>query len=116
MPVSVVKRSPPPVAMSQSRKGALRRFNKERAGKGDDDEDEEVEDEEDVEVVEVKRLKEEEDISVRSPQSFCSRSAKEMEPPKEEEDEEEEDDEDENGVMEVDDESGAEDKDKDLLR
>ncbi|KAM7010095.1 uncharacterized protein LKV04_001938 [Tautogolabrus adspersus] len=113
VPVSVLKRSPPPVAMSHSRKGGIRRFKKERA-EGEDEEFEENEDEDDVEVVEVKRHKEEEDVEVVSPQSFSSGSAKEMVPTKEEEDEEEEEEE-ENGVMEVEDESGAEDKEKDLL-
>ncbi|XP_034543209.1 histone H3.v1-like [Notolabrus celidotus] len=114
VPVSVVKRSPPPVALSQSRKEAMRRFKKERT-EGEEHEEDEDDDEEDVEVVEVKRQKEEEDVEVVSPQSFINRSAKEMEPPKEEEDEEEEEEEEENGVMEVDDESGGEDKEKDLL-
>ncbi|XP_023274255.1 serine/arginine repetitive matrix protein 1-like isoform X2 [Seriola lalandi dorsalis] len=115
VPVSVLKRSPPPVAVSQSRKGAMRRLKKDRQEEEDDDEEDE--DEEDVEVVEVKRPKEEEDVEVVCPQSFSSKSAKEMEPPKEEEDEEdeEEEEEEENGVMEVEDESGTEDKDKDLL-
>ncbi|CAJ1052249.1 serine/arginine repetitive matrix protein 1 isoform X3 [Xyrichtys novacula] len=114
VPVSVLKRSPPPVAVSQSRKGASRRFKKERAEEDEEDEEEENDDEEDVEVVEVKRHKEEEDIEVMSSQSFSRRSAKEMVPPKEEEEEDEEEEE-ENGVMEVEDESGAEDKEKDLL-
>ncbi|KAM8771797.1 uncharacterized protein AB9X84_003988 isoform 2-T2 [Acanthopagrus schlegelii] len=106
VPVSVLKRSPPPVTVAQSRKGGLRRLKKEI--------EEEDEDEEDVEVVEVKRPKEEDDVEVLCPQSFNSKSAKET--PKEEEDEEEEEeDEEENGVMEVEDESGGEDKEKDLL-
>ncbi|XP_029949893.1 serine/arginine repetitive matrix protein 1 isoform X1 [Salarias fasciatus] len=109
VPVSVLKRSPPPVAMAQSKKGAARKLKKERQAEQAAAE----EDEEDVEVVEVK------DAEMMSPQSFGSKSAKEMELPKEEEEEEEEyddeEDEEENGVMEVDDESGPEDKDKDLL-
>ncbi|XP_030276119.1 serine/arginine repetitive matrix protein 1 isoform X2 [Sparus aurata] len=106
VPVSVLKRSPPPVTVAQSRKGGMRRLKKEI--------EEEDEDEEDVEVVEVKRPKEEDDVEVLCPQSFNNKSAKET--PKEEEDEEEEEeDEEENGVMEVEDESGGEDKEKDLL-
>ncbi|XP_070684529.1 uncharacterized protein [Pempheris klunzingeri] len=112
VPVSVLKRSPPPVAVTQSRKGVMRKLKTERQEEEGEDYEED-EDEEDVEVVEVKRPKEEEDVEVVCPQSFCSKSAKEMEPPKEEEDEEEE--EEENGVMELDDESGTEDKEKDLL-
>ncbi|XP_062243931.1 uncharacterized protein si:dkey-117m1.4 isoform X1 [Platichthys flesus] len=113
VPVSVLKRSPPPVAVMQPRKGTMRRFKNEPQV-----EDEEDEDEEDVEVVEVTRPKEEDDVEVVCPQSYSSNLAKEKEPPKEEEEveeEEEEEEEEENGVMEVDDESGAEDKDKDLL-
>ncbi|XP_037620082.1 serine/arginine repetitive matrix protein 1 isoform X1 [Sebastes umbrosus] len=114
VPVSVLKRSPPPVAVTQSRKGATKRLKTERQ----EEEDEENEDEDDVEVVEVKMPKEEEDVEVVCPQPFISRLAKEMEPPKEEEQEEEEEEEEEdeeNGVMEVEDESGTEDKDKDIL-
>lgn len=114
VPVSVLKRSPPPVAMTQSRKEAMRKLKKETQDEGE--EEEEDEDEEDVEVVEIKRPKEEEDIEVVCPQSFSSKLAKEMEPPKEEEEEEEDEEEEENGVMEVEDESGTEDKEKDLLR
>ncbi|XP_069386326.1 uncharacterized protein [Paralichthys olivaceus] len=113
VPVSVLKRSPPPVAVMQPRKGAMRRFKKDPQV-----EEEEDEDEEDVEVVDVTRAKEEDDVEVVYPQSYGTKLAKEMEPPKEEEEveeEEEEEEEEENGVMEVDDESGAEDKDKDLL-
>lgn len=113
--VSVLKRSPPPVAMTQSRKGAMRRLSKD-IQEEEEEEDKEEDEEGDVEVVEVKRPKEEEDVEVLCPQSFSSKSAKEMEPPKEEEDEDEEDEEEENGVMEVEDESGTEDKEKDLLR
>ncbi|XP_026159542.1 serine/arginine repetitive matrix protein 1 isoform X3 [Mastacembelus armatus] len=116
VPVSVLKRSPPPVAVTQSRKGAVRRLKKER--QDEEDEDEDNEDEEDVEVVEVKRSKEEEDVEVVCPQSFSSKSAKEMDPLKEEDDEddeEEDEEEEENGVMEVEDESGTEDKEKHLL-
>ncbi|XP_029706738.1 uncharacterized protein isoform X2 [Takifugu rubripes] len=114
VPVSVLKRSPPPVSVPQSRKGAMRRRMEERPGEEEEEVNEEDEDEEeDVEVVEVKRPKEEEDIEVLCPQSFSSKSAKEMEVPKEEE--EEDDEEEDNGVVEVDDESGTEDKEKDLL-
>ncbi|XP_029360538.1 uncharacterized protein LOC115045143 isoform X2 [Echeneis naucrates] len=115
VPVSVLKRSPPPVAVAQSRKGAMRKLKKER--QEEEEEDEEDENEEDVEVVEVKRPKEEEDADIVCPQSLSSKS-KEMQPPKEEEDEEDEEEEEEdeeNGVMEVEDESGPEDKEKDLL-
>ncbi|XP_035493181.1 uncharacterized protein si:dkey-117m1.4 [Scophthalmus maximus] len=114
VPVSVLKRSPPPVAVMQSKNGAMRRLTNDRQ-----EEEEEEDEDEDVEVVEVKRPKEEEDVEVVCPQSYSSKLAKEVEPPKEEEDEEheeyEEEEEEENGVMEVEDESGAEDKDKDLL-
>ncbi|XP_026215777.1 serine/arginine repetitive matrix protein 1 isoform X2 [Anabas testudineus] len=114
VPVSVLKRSPPPVTVTQSKKGTVRRPKKERQ---EEEEDEEEDDEEDVEVVEVKRSKEEH-VEMVCPQSFNSKPAKEIEPSKEEEvgeDEEEEDEEEENGVMEVEDESGTEEKDKDLL-
>ncbi|XP_068177373.1 uncharacterized protein [Antennarius striatus] len=111
VPVSVLKRSPPTVNVAQSRKGAVRRLKRETR----EEEDEEHQGEEFVEVVEVKRPKEE-DVEVLCHQSFSSKSSKEMEPPKDEEEEDnEEDEEEENGVMEVEDESGAEDKDKDLL-
>ncbi|XP_053195124.1 serine/arginine repetitive matrix protein 1 isoform X2 [Scomber japonicus] len=113
VPVSVLKRSPPPVAVPPSRKGGVRRLKKERQEEEDED------DEEDVEVVEVKRPKEEEEVEVVCPQSFTSKLAKGIDTPKEEEDEEdeeeEEEEEEENGVMEVEDESGTEDKEKDLL-
>ncbi|CAK6978471.1 serine/arginine repetitive matrix protein 1 isoform X2 [Scomber scombrus] len=113
VPVSVLKRSPPPVAVPSSRKGGVRGLKKER------EEEEGEDDDEDVEVVEVKRPKEEEEVEVVCPQSFISKLAKEMDTPKEEEDEEdeeeEEEEEEENGVMEVEDESGTEDKEKDLL-
>ncbi|XP_032387179.1 uncharacterized protein si:dkey-117m1.4 isoform X2 [Etheostoma spectabile] len=115
MPVSVLKRSPPPVAVTQSRMAVMDLKTERQEEEG---EDEENEDEDDVEVVEVKMPKEEEDVEVVCPQQFSSRLAKETEPPKEEEDEEdeeEEEEEDENGVMEVEDESGTEDKEKDLL-
>lgn len=113
VPVSVLKRSPPPVTLTQSKKGAVRRMKKQKQEGEEEEEDEDG----DVEVVEVKRPKEEEDVEVVCPQSFSSNLAKDMQPPKDEEDEyEEEEEEDENGVMEVDDESGAEDKEKDLLR
>ncbi|XP_019117278.2 serine/arginine repetitive matrix protein 1 [Larimichthys crocea] len=110
--VSVLKRSPPPVSVTQSRKGATRKLKKERH---EEEEDEEEDDEEDVEVVEVKRPKEEDDVEVVCPQSFSSKLAKEMEPKEEDDEEEDEEEDEENGVMEVDDESGAEDKEKDLL-
>lgn len=105
--VSVLKRSPPTVAVSVPRKGGLRKANKE----GREDEEDE-----DVEVVEVKRPKEEDEVEVVSPPSFRTNAAKDVDVEKEDEDEEEEEDEEENGVMEVDDDSGAEDRDKDLLR
>ena len=106
VPVSVLKRSPPPLAVTQSRKGAMRGIKKDRQTEEEEDEDEEVE------VVAVKRPKNE-DIELVCPQSFSSKSAKEIEPPKEEDEEEEEE---ENGVMEVEDESGTEEKEKELLR
>ncbi|XP_049576474.1 serine/arginine repetitive matrix protein 1 [Syngnathus scovelli] len=102
--VSVLKRSPPPVA--GTRKGGGRRLKKERP---DDDEDEEV-----VEVVQAKRPKEE-DVEVGCAQSFRNELSKEMPKRKLEEAEEEEDEEEDNGVMDVDDESGAEDKEKESL-
>lgn len=102
------------MGMTPSRKGAIRVNKKERQV---DEEDEEEGDEEDVEVVEVNRPKEEVDVELICPQSYCSKTPKEMKIPKDEEDEEEEEeDEEENGLMEVEDESGPEDKDKDLLR
>ncbi|XP_034408479.1 uncharacterized protein LOC117744277 isoform X2 [Cyclopterus lumpus] len=109
VPVSVLKRSPPPVCAPPSR-----RLKTERPGGEEEDE----EDEDDVEVVEVKRPKEEEDVEVVCPQLFSNMLAKEMELPKmeeNEEDEEEGEEDEENGVMEVEDESGPEDKEKDLL-
>ncbi|KAL6110007.1 uncharacterized protein ACO6RY_19180 [Pungitius sinensis] len=111
VPVSVLKRSPPPVAATQSRKGAVRRLKTERL-----DEDNHHHDD-DVEVVEVKRPKEEEHVEVVCAPSFGHNLAKDMEPPKiaEDEEDDEEDEEEENGVMEVEDESGTEDKEKDLL-
>ncbi|KAM9313715.1 uncharacterized protein KZ484_023581 [Pholidichthys leucotaenia] len=108
VPVSVLKRSPPPVAVTQSRKGAARRLKNERQV--------EEEEEEEVEVVEVQRPKEEEGIDLVCDQSFSSKLAKDRQSPKGEEDEEEEEEEEEdNRAMEVEDESGAEDKEKDLL-
>ncbi|KAM9363706.1 uncharacterized protein ABDE67_019082 [Symphorus nematophorus] len=74
VPVSVLKRSPPPAAVTQSRKGGMRRMKKEIQHE-EEEEDEEDEDEEDVEVVEVKRPKEEEDVEVVCPQSFSSNSS-----------------------------------------
>uniref|UniRef100_A0A3Q1GHF0 Si:dkey-117m1.4 n=1 Tax=Acanthochromis polyacanthus TaxID=80966 RepID=A0A3Q1GHF0_9TELE len=99
--VSVLKRSPPPVAVTQSRKGAMRKLKKERQVKVEENEQEE--DEEDVEVVEVKRPKEEDDVELVCPQSYSRTLAKEIEPPKEEEEDEEEEEEEENGIMEVED-------------
>ncbi|KAM8878636.1 uncharacterized protein AB9W97_014390 isoform 2-T2 [Spinachia spinachia] len=106
VPVSVLKRSPPPVA--QSKKGAIRRLKVERL-------DEDNRHDDDVEVVGVKRPKEEEHVVLCT--SFENNLAKDMEPPKtvENEEDEEEEEEEENGVMEVEDESGTEDKEKDLL-
>ncbi|XP_072239331.1 uncharacterized protein [Leuresthes tenuis] len=108
VPVSVLKRSPPPLAVTQSRKGAVRGIKKD--GQTEEEEDEDG----DVEVVAVKRPKTE-DIELVCPQSFSSNSAKEIEPPKEEDDVDEEEEEEENGVMEVEDESGTEEKEKELL-
>lgn len=88
----------------------MRRLKKERQMKEEENEAEE----EEVEVVAVKRPKEE-DLELGGPLSFSSRTAKEIEPLKKEE-EEEENEEDENGEMEIGDESGTEEKDKELLR
>ncbi|XP_037530257.1 serine/arginine repetitive matrix protein 1, partial [Nematolebias whitei] len=99
--VSVLKRGPPPVSATQFRKGATRRLKKEKQMKEEEDEVEE----EEVEVVAVKKPKEEEDLELGCPQSFSCKTAKEM---KEEEVEEEE----EKGEMELGDESGAEEKEK----
>ncbi|XP_067106552.1 uncharacterized protein si:dkey-117m1.4 isoform X2 [Osmerus mordax] len=107
VPVSVLKRSPPPVAMTPPRKGGLR-FRKEQE-EGDEEEREEGE----VEVVKVTRPKEEGDGQLVCPHSF-SEANKGMETLPKEEDEEEEEEE-ENGVMEIEDDSGTEDKEKDLL-
>ncbi|XP_061627102.1 serine/arginine repetitive matrix protein 1 isoform X1 [Phyllopteryx taeniolatus] len=101
--VSVLKRSPPPVAATPPRKGGGRRLKKERA---DDDEDEVV-----AELVQVKRPKEEE-VQVGCAPSFGDELSKETQKRKMEEEEEEEE---ENGAMDVEDESGAEDKEKDSL-
>ncbi|MEQ2227903.1 hypothetical protein ILYODFUR_003186 [Ilyodon furcidens] len=103
VPVSVLKRSPPPVAVAQSRKGGVRRLRKEKRME-EDDEDEEVE------VVDIERSKEEEEMELVGPQSFNSKTAKKMEAPKEEEENEEV-----NGVMEIEDDSGTEEKEKELL-
>nr|XP_057945779.1 uncharacterized protein si:dkey-117m1.4 isoform X2 [Doryrhamphus excisus] len=108
VPVSVLKRSPPPVAVTPPKKGGTRRLKRER-------QEEEVD--EVVEVMEVKRAKEEED-EIRGAQSFRNKLSKEMQQRKDDDDKEEEEDEeeeDENGVMDVDDESGTEDKEKDSL-
>lgn len=99
------------MALTQSKKGAMRKLKKER--QVEEEEEGMDEDEEDVEVVEVKRPIDEDEVELVCPQSFSTKLAKEIQPPKEEEDEEEEE---ENGVMEVEDESGTEDKEKDLLR
>ncbi|KAM3864874.1 uncharacterized protein ACN63O_010575 [Diretmus argenteus] len=72
VPVSVLKRSPPPVVVTPPRKVGMRREKKEK---------EEDEEEGDVEVVEVKRPKEEEEVEVVCPNSFNNNSAKEMELP-----------------------------------
>ncbi|XP_051940270.1 serine/arginine repetitive matrix protein 1 [Hippocampus zosterae] len=104
--VSVLKRSPPPVAVTPPRKGGGRRLKKERL---DEEEDEEA-----VDVLRAKRPKED-DVEVGCAQSIRNESSKEMPKQKMEEEEEEEEDEDENGVVDVDDESGTEDKEKDSL-
>ncbi|XP_027874101.1 uncharacterized protein LOC114144995 [Xiphophorus couchianus] len=109
--VSVLKRSPPPVAVTQSRKGGVRRLKKEKRM-------EEEEDMEDVnmDVVDIKKeeSKEEEELEVVSPQSFNSKTAEKIAAPKKEEDEEEEEN-DVNGIMEIEDDSGTEEKEKELL-
>nr|XP_040042578.1 uncharacterized protein si:dkey-117m1.4 isoform X2 [Gasterosteus aculeatus aculeatus] len=117
VPVSVLKRSPPPVATAQSRKGAVRRLKTERLEEDNNNNSNNNDDDDDVEVVEVKRPKEEEHVEVVCAPSFANNLAKNMEPPKiaEDEEDEEEEEEEENGVMEVEDESGTEDKEKDLL-
>lgn len=102
------------MALTQSKKGVMRKLKKER--QVEEEEEGMDEDEEDVEVVEVKRPIDEDEVELVCPQSFSTKLAKEIQPPKEEEDEEEEEEEEENGVMEVEDESGTEDKEKDLLR
>ncbi|KAM4750391.1 uncharacterized protein FYW61_002241 [Anableps anableps] len=111
--VSVLKRSPPPVAVTQSRKGGVRRLKKEKRM----EEEEDMEDE-DVEVVGIKKSKEEEEeLELVCPQSFSSKTAKKIAAPKkdEEDDEEEENEEEVNGVMEIEDDSGTEEKEKELL-
>ncbi|XP_012720986.2 serine/arginine repetitive matrix protein 1 isoform X2 [Fundulus heteroclitus] len=112
--VSVLKRSPPPVAVTQPRKGGVRRLKKDKRMEEEDD----MEDE-DVEVLDIKRSKEEEEeeLELMCPQSFNSKTAKKIEAPKKEEEEDEEEDNEEgvNGVMEIEDDSGAEEKEKDLL-
>lgn len=107
VPVSVLKRSPPTVTATLPGKGAIGRMERERQEENEDPDEED----EDVEVVEVKQTKEEEDVDVEvlCDQTFNRQSAKQIE-------DEHYDDDDDNGVMEVDDESGAEDKEKDLLR
>ncbi|CAL8287882.1 unnamed protein product [Arctogadus glacialis] len=114
VPVSVLKRSPPPpAATAAARKGSVSRHG------------EEEEDDDEVEVVDVKRPKEEEEeeeVEVVCPLTFNGTShVKEAEPQlkreerKEEGEYQAEDEEEENGVMDVDDDSAAEDKEKDLM-
>ncbi|XP_014887777.1 uncharacterized protein LOC106947363 [Poecilia latipinna] len=107
--VSVLKRSPPPVAVTQSRKGGVRRLKKEKRT-----EEEEVMEDVDVDVVDMKKSKEEEELELVCPQSFNSKTAKKIAAPKKEEDEEEEEN-DVNGIMEIEDDSGTEEKEKELL-
>ncbi|XP_038131569.1 uncharacterized protein LOC119776972 [Cyprinodon tularosa] len=104
--VSVLKRSPPPQAVTQSRMGSQRRLKKEKQM----EEEEDLEDEE-VDVVDIKRSKEEEEEELVCPQSFQSKPAKKIEAPKKEEEENEDR---VNGVMEADD-SGTEEKEKEML-
>ncbi|XP_024145854.1 serine/arginine repetitive matrix protein 1 [Oryzias melastigma] len=103
--VSVLKRSPPPAGRTQTKKGATARLRNERRVDGEEDEQE-------IDVVAIRELKEEDDMELTRPQSYSSKSTKVGEPPK---DEEEEEDGEENGLMEVEDESGAEEKEKGLL-
>ncbi|XP_008411603.1 serine/arginine repetitive matrix protein 1 isoform X1 [Poecilia reticulata] len=105
--VSVLKRSPPPVAVTQSRKGGVRRLKKEKRT-------EEEEDMENVDVVDMKKSKDKEELELVCPQSFNSKTAKKIAAPKKEEDEEE-DENDVNGIMEIEDDSGTEEKEKELL-
>ena len=118
VPVSVLKRSPPPPAtMAAARKGSVKKSGEE----------EEEDDDDEVEVVDVKRPKEEEEeeeVEVVCPLTFNGTSlVKEAEPQLKREErkeegeyEEAEEEEEENGVMDVDDDSAAEDKEKDLMR
>lgn len=98
------------MAVTQSRKGGVRRLKKEKRME---------EDMEDVnmDVVDIKKeeSKEEEELEVVSPQSFNSKTAEKIAAPKKEEDEEEEEN-DVNGIMEIEDDSGTEEKEKELLR
>uniref|UniRef100_A0A3P9LKB7 Si:dkey-117m1.4 n=1 Tax=Oryzias latipes TaxID=8090 RepID=A0A3P9LKB7_ORYLA len=94
---SVLKRSPPLVGRIQSKKGATVGLKTERLVEGEEDEEE-------IDVVAIRGLNEEDDMKLTCPQSFSSNSAKVGEPPKDEEEEAEE----ENGLMEVEDESGTE--------
>lgn len=107
--VSVLKRSPPPVAVTQSRKGGVRRLKKEKRM----EEEEDMEDV-DLDVVDMKKTKEEEELELVCPQSFNSITAEKIAPKKEEDEEEEEND--VNGIMEIEDDSGTEEKEKELLR
>ncbi|XP_028311581.1 serine/arginine repetitive matrix protein 1 [Gouania willdenowi] len=118
VPVSVLKMSPPPLSTSQSKKGTIKRLKTESQSAHTKDEDEDEDEEVEVEVVEVTRPKEE-DTQLLCPRPFSSNSAKDVQHQHKEEynddGEEEDEEEDENGGMEVDDESGAEDGEKDLL-
>ncbi|XP_034045092.1 uncharacterized protein LOC117527053 [Thalassophryne amazonica] len=100
VPVSVLKKSPPPVGVTTSKKGGARRLKKDRP-----EENDEV-----LEVAEVRKPKDKATHEAVHPQSFSSQLAKNIELPKEKEEEEEED-----GLLEVEDESGTEDREKDLL-
>ncbi|RVE76263.1 hypothetical protein OJAV_G00006750 [Oryzias javanicus] len=104
VPVSVLKKSPPPAGRTQSKKGATARLRNERLLDREEDEQE-------IDVVAIRDLKEEDDMELTCPQPHSSNSAKVGEPPKDEEEEGGE----ENGLMEVEEESGAEEKEKGLL-
>ncbi|XP_057699633.1 uncharacterized protein si:dkey-117m1.4 isoform X2 [Corythoichthys intestinalis] len=99
--VSVLKRSPSLVAVTPPRKGGGRRLNKERLS---EEEDEEV-----VDFVQSKQPKEE-NVEVGCAQSFRNQLSKEREKMEEEQEEEED-----NSLMEGEDESGTEDREKDTL-
>ncbi|XP_064783519.1 uncharacterized protein LOC135507788 [Oncorhynchus masou masou] len=97
--VSVLKRSPPPAAVTPPRKAGLRKVKEEKE-----------EEEEENDLVEVEVVKPKEEAEAAFPHVF-QQTPKEMERlPKEDENEEEEE---ANGMME--DDSGAEDKEKELL-